>query len=139
MSAEAKQLVRTIFAELDSSQSGEPFRKYGADNYVAHLAGMPPLDREGMVQFGSGFFAAFPGLTHEILSIVAEGDTVAVRLVIRGKHTGTLMLPSGGVPATGRELALDAQNFIKLSDGKVVEHWLSMDMADMMRQLGLMG
>ncbi|HEX5370440.1 MAG TPA: ester cyclase [Dehalococcoidia bacterium] len=139
MSEEAKQLVRSIFAELDSAQSGEPFRKYGADNYVAHVPGMPPLDREGMVHFGSAFYQAFPGLNHEILEAISEGDNVSVRLRISGKHDGPLAMPAGTVPPTGRAIAWDAQNVIHVSGGKVVEHWLSMDTADMMRQLGLMG
>jgi predicted ester cyclase len=135
----AKDLVTSIFAALDEAQSGEPFRTFGAPNYTAHIAGMPSLDVEGMVQFGSSFYAAFPGVHHEIKEILGEGDNVAVRLLISGKHTGPLAMPNGEVPPTGRDLALDAQNFIHVADGKVVEHWLSMDMASMMQQLGLMG
>ena len=139
LSEEAKQLVRSFFTDLDSSQSGEAFRKYGAEGYTAHVPGMPVMDRDGMVQFGNAFYQAFPGLHHDVQDIICDGDTVAVRLHISGKHDGTLMLPSGAVPPTGRELSWDAQNIFYLSGGRVVDHWLSMDMATLMQQLGLMG
>jgi predicted ester cyclase len=138
LSEAAKHLVLSFFSELNETQSGQAFVNFGAENYVGHFPGMPELNREAMGQVGSGFYLAFPGLRHEVQDIVSEGDRVAVRLLISGKHTGTLMLPSGHVPPTGKDLAIEAQNVFHVANGKVVEHWISMDMMTMLQQLGLL-
>lgn len=51
-------------------------------------------------------FAAFPDIRSEIADLIAEGDKVAVRLVVRGG------------PPTGRNT-----HIMRIEDGKIVESW----------------
>src|SRR5438045_4045601 len=53
------------------------------------------------------WLTAFPDLRHEIRETVEQGDTIAVRLFVRGTHTGPLNGPDGTIPATGREVVWD--------------------------------
>ena len=55
----------------------------------------------------------------EILDQVAEGETVATRKRILGTHTGDFL----GVPATGRSVEISVFDFVRLRDGKYIEHW----------------
>jgi predicted ester cyclase len=64
--------------------------------------------------------------------MIAEGDTVAFRLTLRGTHEGEFI----GVPATGNRIEMTVQNFYRLRDGKVVERWSNPDMLTLMVQLG---
>lgn len=62
---------------------------------------------------------AFPDLRVEVLDQIAEGDQVTSRKRITGTHLGELM----GIPATGRSVAIDVIDIVRLRDGKYLEHW----------------
>jgi predicted ester cyclase len=75
---------------------------------------------------------AFPDLHFEIEDLIAEGDSVAGRLIMNGTHEGPLM----GMPPTGRVVRQAHMHFVRFRDGKAVEHWGVRDDVSMMRQLG---
>ncbi len=50
---------------------------------------------------------------------IAEGDKVTTRKTISGKHTGTLF----GVAATGKPVAIEVIDIVRVQDGRYVEHW----------------
>jgi predicted ester cyclase len=80
-----------------------------------------------------GFIDALPDLTATEQGIVAEGDTVAVRLVVEATHKGDLL----GIPATGRRVRWDAVDVDRVSDGKIVEEWAADDMPAVLVDLGV--
>ena len=50
-----------------------------APDYVAHLPGVPPLDRAGHRDFIAAFQVAFPDGRSTTEDLLAEGDRVAWR------------------------------------------------------------
>jgi predicted ester cyclase len=76
--------------------------------------------------------AAFPDLRFAIEELIAEGDIVAGRLTMTGTHQGSLM----GMPPTGRAVRQNHMHFVRLRNGKAIEHWGVRDDVGMMRQLG---
>ncbi len=50
---------------------------------------------------------------------IAEGDMVTTRKTITGTHTGALM----GVEPTGRPVAIDVIDIVRVADGRYAEHW----------------
>jgi predicted ester cyclase len=42
-----------------------------------------------------------------------------------------------GLPPTGKQIALEIIDILRLANGKVVEHWAVRDQMGMMQQLGL--
>ncbi len=88
---------------------------------------------ESMRQLITMLRTAFPDLHFTIESLIAEGDTVAGRLTMNGTHEGPLM----GMPPTGRPVRQAHMHFVRLRDGKAIEHWGVRDDAGMMRQLGV--
>jgi predicted ester cyclase len=74
-----------------------------------------------------------PDLEFLIEDLFAEGDRVGFRVKIRGTHRGTFL----GVAPTGKQLTVTAIDIARLEHGKIVDHWGEMDMAGLMRQLGL--
>jgi predicted ester cyclase len=50
---------------------------------------------------------------------VAEGDRVASRKRILGRHTGELL----GAAATGRAVEIVVFDIVRLEGGKYLEHW----------------
>jgi predicted ester cyclase len=85
-------------------------------------------------------FRAFPDFTHELRGIAVESDTeqtLAFELHATGTHTGSLTLPSGDVPPTGRRIDVPAADFWKFADGLIVEYHLYFNLFDFLSQLGL--
>jgi len=76
---------------------------------------------------------AFPDLHVTIEELVAEADTVAGRVTMRGTHLG----PFQGIPATGRSFEQVHMHFVRFRDGKAIEHRAVRDDLGMMRQLGV--
>ncbi len=99
---------------------------------VAYGLGPQPLDLEGVKQFYSGLWNAFPDLRMTIDDMVAEADRVAWRLTVNGTHESEFR----GVPATGTEVTFAAQYIFRFRNGKIVERWTNFDRLGVMVQLG---
>lgn len=66
--------------------------------------------------------------------IIAEDDMVSVIGRFGGTHTGTFM----GIPATGKSFSdVPIHITYKVEGGKIVDHWMLIDSAALMQQLGL--
>lgn len=76
---------------------------------------------------------AFGDFTATVEDIVAEGDTVAMRVTLRGTHEGEFM----GIGPTGADFEVENSVFTRLEDGKIVERWVQPDVLGMFRQLGV--
>ena len=63
---------------------------------------------------------------------IAEGDEVAARITTRATHQGTLM----GIPPTGKRVEIRYMDFWKVQNGKIVDNWVNVDFAHVLRQLG---
>jgi predicted ester cyclase len=63
---------------------------------------------------------------------IAEGDKVAVRCSVRGKHTGNTL----GITATQTPVEFTGMSIVRIKDGKIVEAWNNFDFMKMYRQLG---
>lgn len=75
---------------------------------------------------------AFRDHSATVEDIVGEGDTVAMRVTLRGVHDGAFM----GIPPTGTEFEVDNMVFTRLEDGRIAERWVVPDMYGLMTQLG---
>lgn len=75
----------------------------------------------------------FTGLTVTIEDIAVSGNTVAVRSVNRGVHTGELL----GVAGTGEAVEFRACDFHHLVDGRIARTWHLEDYFGIATQLGL--
>lgn len=64
--------------------------------------------------------------------MIAEGDRVMVRWVLRGTHSGPFL----GLPPTGRTFSVDGVNIFRVADGRIVERWSFFDLTALLAQLG---
>jgi predicted ester cyclase len=105
-----------------------------ASDFFNHEA-PPGMNRgpESMRQLITVLRTAFPDLHFTIEELIAEGDTVAGRLTMKGTHDGPLM----GMPPTGRQVRQAHMHFVRFRDGKAIEHWGVRDDMGIMRQLGV--
>jgi steroid delta-isomerase-like uncharacterized protein len=130
---ENKTLVRQFFTVLNDGHL-DALDELLAPNYSAHFAGMPAqMRREDFKQFMAAFIAAFPDQHHTVEELIAEGDKVAPRLVIRGTHQGVF----NSIPPTGKPVTITGINILRIEHGKIVEHWSEGDNLGMLQQLGV--
>jgi steroid delta-isomerase-like uncharacterized protein len=132
---ENKALVRRWFAELDR-RNLDAVDVFLAEDYLDYnpaIPGLPP-GREGVKQANLMLYAAFTDVTHAIQDQFAEGDKVMTRVVVRGTFTGEFL----GFPPTGKVVAIGGTAVHRIADGRFVEHWAHVDMADFMHQIGAM-
>ena len=72
---------------------------------------------------------AFEGLAYEIHHVVADGNLVAIDSTMSGRHVAPFAVytPAGQVdtvfPPTGKTFAITQSHWLRIEDGKVVEHW----------------
>jgi steroid delta-isomerase-like uncharacterized protein len=84
------------------------------------------------------FFAeAFPESSVELTNIFAAEDQVALEFTGRGTNTGTLHLPTGDVPATGRSSEMQFSEVVQIRDGKIVNLHIYYDTMTLLQNLGL--
>ncbi|MEM4290433.1 MAG: ester cyclase [Nitrososphaerota archaeon] len=133
-----KTVVRKIIEEVNRDHSDSNIdnilSKFYSGEFVYHGTGAgETLDRNGIKEFLSIYFAAFPDMNLEIQDLVAEGDKVVYRMTAKGTHKGDLI----GIPATGRTFSVRTIGIMMFKDGKVVEEWENFDELGVFRQLGL--
>jgi steroid delta-isomerase-like uncharacterized protein len=82
---------------------------------------------------------AFPDRQVHYHNIVSDEHQAIGEGVFTGTHNGSLHLPTGDVPATGRSLNVPYVAVLRTSGGKItyMRHYL--DVMDLMVQLGLVG
>ncbi len=128
-----KRAVRRFNEEVIGKGNEAAFAELFDPDFVNRTAppGMPP-GKDGMWNtIANVLRPAFPDLTVEILDQIAEGDRVTTRKVIRGTHKGALM----GVAPTGRAVAIDVIDIVRLRDGRYLEHWGMNSLAAVVAQL----
>ena len=104
-----------------------------ADDFVDHSPFGPfSPDRDGVLALFDYLFAAFEGFHAEIHQQVSEGDLVTTRKTFHGRHVGEFM----GVPPTGTDVAIDVIDILRVTGGKMREHWNVVDALGLMQQLG---
>jgi len=82
--------------------------------------------------------AAFPRYEMIGEDLIVDGDKVVLRFAWRGTHEGNFM----GIAATGRKINVPGIIIYRLAkdknnETKIVEHWMHVDSAALMQQLGV--
>ncbi|TMG00019.1 MAG: ester cyclase [Chloroflexi bacterium] len=89
---------------------------------------------EAGMAVGQMFATAFPDGRIDLRQIHTAGDTAIVEFTGRGTHSGDLM----GIAPTGRHISIPVITVLTVRGGRIVSEREYMDMAHMMRQLGVM-
>jgi predicted ester cyclase len=141
MSAANKELVRRHFEELFNRGNLAAADELVARDYVEHAVAPFGRDEPGQVDGPEAMRrtvewlrAQFPDVRMTIEEIVAEGDTVAARVLSEGTNLGPL---NGVVPPTGRRFTARQSHWFRVAGGKLAEHWATRDDLTTMLQLGV--
>lgn len=136
MPEENVALMRRWFEEVWNRGRAEAIDEMFDEEGVAHgLADEPGAPLRGPANFRAfhgRFREAFPDVEVVVDDVVSEGDRVAARCTVRGRHQGDTL----GMRATQRPVEFTGMTFVRVRGGKIVEAWNNFDFLSMFRQLG---
>ena len=130
---ENKAVVRRVIEEVVNEGNLELVDEVLASDYIYHFPTHDIKGPEGFREFVTMMRGVFPDLHVTIDDIIAEGDTVAVRVTMRGTFKGEMM---GNAP-TGKRLEFPEAVFVRFEDGKEVEATAYGNMLSFNEQLGI--
>jgi steroid delta-isomerase-like uncharacterized protein len=136
MSEHNKAFIRRWFEEVwnkgREEAIDEMFGEEGVANGLVDESGQPLRGPEGFKPFFRKFREAFPEIEIVVEDVIAEGDRVAARCSVRGRHRGDAL----GFAATEQPVEFTGMTIARISQGKIVEAWNNFDFMTMYQQLG---
>ena len=129
-----KALMRNYIEEVWNKGNLDFIDKNFSSDFVTHGTFLgQPTNRDRVKSVISTIRNAIPDLHITIEDMLAEGDKVASRWVLKGTHKGDLM----GAKPTGNKISVSQTVVFRVKDGKVVEHWANRDDLGFLQQIGL--
>jgi predicted ester cyclase len=101
-----------------------------APNYVLHPEEVRSAD--GLREMVERYRSALSGLRVTIDQQFSQGDYVATRITITGRHDGDLM----GTPPTGKDVSFTGITISRCEDGRIAEEWELTDTVGLLGQVG---
>ncbi|MFN0253231.1 MAG: ester cyclase [Kofleriaceae bacterium] len=130
-----KELVKRFVQIVKNERKLDRLGEFFATDYKEHndtVASFGP-GVVGYQNFLGHLFAAFPDDRVEIELITVDGDLVSYRARESGTHTGVFL----NIPATGKRATWTEIQFFRFESGKIVEHWVDVDIFSWFQQLGI--
>lgn len=112
-----QQSIDNILSADVINHSAQPGMPNGVESFSAFLLGV--------------LHTGFSSLKVDILDQIAERDLVATRKRITGIHTGNIF----GIKASGKPVAINVIDIIRLKEGKYAEHWGQSNFGDVMKDI----
>ena len=129
----AKAVVRRNTEEVQGKGNFDVFEELFAADFVDHTPqpNMTP-DKAGARDLYHRLSAAFPDFHAEIHWQRADGDVVTTYKTYHGTHKGEFL----GIAPTGRTIQFETVDAMRVTNGKITEHWGVANLFSLMQQLG---
>ena len=134
-SKQNEQLVRTFVNVVKNERKLERLGEFFEADYLEHNEPVASFGKgiAGYQAFLGHLFTGFPDDRLTIEMVVANGDMVAYRASETGTHKGTFL----NIPPTEKKATWTEIQFFRIANGKVVEHWVDVDIFSWFTQLGI--
>jgi steroid delta-isomerase-like uncharacterized protein len=130
MLEENKALVRSFFDKTNSEERTAV--ELCTPDFIAYIGGNPAMDLQAFQQYQKAYFSGFSDTTMIIEDMIAEGDRVAFRGVVRTTHSAEFR----GIPASGKQIEVPVIGMAQIVEGKIANWWNSPDRLSWMQQIG---
>ena len=136
MTDQYESLVHRWFEEVWNKGRAEAIDEMFASDGIAHgltdEQGKELVGPEGYKPFFQNFRSAFPDINIVVADTVSEGDKIAARCIVTGRHQGHGL----GLDPTGNRVEFTGMTIVRVRDGKIVEAWNNFDFTAMFDQVG---
>ncbi len=139
MSEENKAMFRRYVEEVLNPGKYDRIEEFVAPEYVNYglgVDGEPEVGTRGPEGYRQSHLrsrAAFPDLHSGIQHILGEGDWIAVNTIWSGTHRGVYL----GIAPTGKGVVWGLMLFRRISNGKMVEGWVTSATHRQLQALGV--
>jgi predicted ester cyclase len=127
-----KRLYRDYLETVVNKRQPDAAGSFFAEGVIEHNPNLPQ-GLAGRQKFLANVLAGFSDYHGEIQTILAEGDSLVVRVLWTGTQDGPFL----GQPATGHKLRFTTADFFRIDNGKIAEHWDVVDSLAYTVALGL--
>ncbi len=121
--------MRAFIESFWNGRDPDNLNRFLTPDYVDHA--YVPHTAEGLKGTADELSAALPDHHSAIEEMVAQGDKVVARMVLRGTHDG----PFRGASPTGNPVQVNLYRMYRLAEGRITEHWALLDTATLLRQI----
>ena len=134
MTIENNKLTMQRFTEFINTASEKLAAELISPDAIFHVPGRdePMRGPSGYLMVIGMMRGGFPDIQWTLEELIAEDEKVAARFTMRGTHEG----PFFGVPPTGRKIDVQAMNFYRFSEGRIVEERGQPDLIGLLQQIG---
>jgi steroid delta-isomerase-like uncharacterized protein len=119
------------YQEAWSNEDIEALKEIISPDYVRHVSG-GYMSLQETIESIKQQMEMLPDRTSIAQDIIAKGDKVISRYILRGTHKGD----TEGIPATGNTVEIIAIKIIRVENGKIVESWEAGDTLAYALQIG---
>ena len=127
-----KAMVRRFWGEVFNGRKLSLIDEIFTADWVYHgVGGLKVYGPEGLKQFLTEYYNAFPDMQVKVENLIAEGDKVVSHVTSRGTHKGELM----GIAPTGKQVTVPVICISRFVDDKIGENWEIIDLFGMLQQL----
>jgi len=133
MSEENKAIMRRFIEAINARNLDVVDELVAKDHLDHHIPPELPRGPEGVKIYFKSLSTSFPDCRITIEDLLADGDKVAIRIVFAGTHRGEFL----GIPATGKQFAIQSIGIGRFANGMMVEWWEIGDGLGLMSQLGV--
>jgi predicted ester cyclase len=137
---ENKVIHRKLIEEMENKKNVDMIYEIFQNGYIVHegyigkegAERVYPVTLEMLKQSVIKGIGGFPDRRLRINFQVAENDRVVTYWTGNGTHSGTWL----GIGATGKEVRWDGIYISRISNGRIVEHWVYFDAFSVLMQIG---
>lgn len=127
-----KELVNLYYEELWNKQNKDYIDILFNDNISFHSSlGLTCEGKKEFEAYMDLIHTAIPDLFHSIIDRVVDDNSIAVRALYTGKHSGKLL----DFEATNSRLRYNGATFFKFHEGKIESIWVLGDLHSLLKQL----
>jgi steroid delta-isomerase-like uncharacterized protein len=133
-------MIQDFYKGLNS-RNFDVARDYISPDAVIRQTGVEgeSRDREKDKNFIQGYIRAFPDMYWTLTDVIAQGNLVSASWTATGTHQGPLQLPNGKtIEATNHKCIGRGITVSEFKNNKIVSQDVYWDMADLLRQLGVL-
>jgi steroid delta-isomerase-like uncharacterized protein len=130
-SEENKRITRRFPEEVATEGNIDLIDELCTVDVIDHSPDGEIRGREELKDHMEAYRRAFGDFSATVEEAIAEGETVAMRVTLRGTHVGEFM----NVAPTGNEFEVANSVFTRIEDGQIAERWVQPDMLGLLHQL----
>lgn len=134
MSTESTKRVMNQFVQFINTADAALAAELISTEAIFYIPGKvePLKGPQGYLDVIAMMRGGFSDIQWSLNDMVIENGRVAARFTLLGTHDGVF----SGIPATGKSINVQAVNFYRLEDEKIVEEYGQPDLLSLLQQIG---